>query len=179
MTSNVNPNLTPLLSPVHPSTSGFTHSVSYACGLGYIHFSFPPIVLNPHVEIPKAVSYYVQLQVISQSLGTLHSDQNGLLQLSAKAHCQPVCPCARPVIGWPGVCDEGSASSEDVCCPSCKKRTKEMEKGGYHSVATEICEDFSQMQVKNTEKPSANEGNADIMDSNGDILLYFIHMCVL
>lgn len=62
----------------------------------------------------------MQLQVISQSLGTLHSDQNGFLQLRAEAHCQPVCPRARPVIGWPGVCDEGSASAEDVSCPSCR-----------------------------------------------------------
>lgn len=66
------------------------------------------------------MTYYVQLQVVSQSLGALHPDQNSFLQLRAEAHCQPVCPSARPVIGWPGICDEGSSSPEDVCCPSCK-----------------------------------------------------------
>lgn len=76
------------------------------------------------------VTYYVQLQVISQSFSTLYPDQNSLLQLRAEAHCQPVCPCARPVIGWPGICDEGSASPEDVGCPSCKTQRKE--NGGYH-----------------------------------------------
>lgn len=72
----------------------------------------------------KAVSYYVQLQIISESLGALHPDQNGFLQLCAEAHCQPVCPCTRPVIGWPGVRDEGSASPEDVSCPSCWEKEK-------------------------------------------------------
>lgn len=71
----------------------------------------------------------MQLQIISQSLGTLYSDQNGLPQLSAEAHCQPVCPCARPVIGWPGICDEGSASPEDVSCPSCKTHKEEGKMG--------------------------------------------------
>lgn len=66
------------------------------------------------------MSYYVQLQVVAQSLGALHPDQNSFLQLRAEAHCQPVCPSARPVIGWPGICDEGSSSPEDVCRPSCK-----------------------------------------------------------
>lgn len=66
------------------------------------------------------MSYYVQLQVVAQSLGALHPDQNCLLQLRAEAHRQPVCPSARPVVGRPGVRDEGSASAEDVCCPSCK-----------------------------------------------------------
>lgn len=82
---------------------------------------FPiPLTISSPIKYPSTVSYYVQLQVISQSPGTLHPDQNSLLQLCAEAHCQPVCPCARPVIGWPGICDEGSASPEDVCCPSCK-----------------------------------------------------------
>lgn len=67
-------------------------------------------------------SYYVQLQIVAQSFRTLHPDQNGLLQLRAEAHCQPVCPRARPVIGWPGVRDEGSSSPEDVSCPSCKTK---------------------------------------------------------
>lgn len=78
----------------------------------------------------RCLSYYVQLQVVSQSLGALYPDQNGFLQLRAEAHCQPVCPRARPVIGWPGVCDEGSASSKDVRCPSCEiqKKRKKREK---------------------------------------------------
>lgn len=76
--------------------------------------------------LPMVVTYYVQLQIIAQSFGTLHPDQNGFLQLCAEAHCQPVCPCARPVIGWPGVCDEGSASPEDVCCPSCKTQRENL-----------------------------------------------------
>lgn len=77
------------------------------------------------LDTPKVISYYVQLQVVSESLGALHPDQNGFLQLRAEAHCQPVCPCARPVIGRPGVCDEGSASPEDVSCPSCKTQRED------------------------------------------------------
>ena len=78
--------------------------------------------LQCHLAYKKIIkkSYYVQLQVVPQSLGALHPDQDGLLQLRAEAHCQPVCPCARPVIGGPGICDEGSSSPEDVSCPSCK-----------------------------------------------------------
>lgn len=66
----------------------------------------------------------MKLQIVAQSFRTLHPDQNCLLQLCAEAHCQPVCPCARPVIGWPGVRDEGSSSPEDVSCPSCKTQRK-------------------------------------------------------
>lgn len=86
-------------------------------------------IISSPLNIPEAESYYVQLQVISQSLGALYPDQNCLLQLRAEAHCQPVCPCARPVIGWPGICDEGSASPEDVSCPSCKTHKEHGRRG--------------------------------------------------
>lgn len=88
---------------------------------------FPPPTPHPcplisPLAVPQVVTYYVQLQVVSQSLGTLHPEQHGLLELRAEAHRQPVCPRARPVVGGPGVRDEGSSSPEDVGCPSCGQK---------------------------------------------------------
>lgn len=92
----------------------------------------------------------MQLQIISQSLGTLHPDQNGFLQLRAEAHCQPVCPCARPVIGWPGICDEGSASPEDVSCPSCKTQIEDGHMGVIIELHNNKRKMYPQTQIQNT-----------------------------
>ena len=69
----------------------------------------------------------MNLQVVSQSLRALHPDQHSVLELRAEAHGQPVCPGARPVVGRPGVRDEGSSPAEDVRRPS-YRGTREGEK---------------------------------------------------
>lgn len=74
--------------------------------------------VSPTPSVPRHGSYYVKLHIVSETLGALHPHQNGLLQLSAEAHSQPVCPRARTVIRGPRVRDEGSSTAEDVGSPS-------------------------------------------------------------
>ena len=64
------------------------------------------------------MSYYVQLQVVSQSVGALHANQNGVLLLGAEPHGEPVSPGAGAVVGRPGVRDEGPSFPKYVRGPS-------------------------------------------------------------
>lgn len=58
--------------------------------------------------------------VVSQARGAVDTDQDAVLDGGAEAHRQPVCPCARPLVVGPCVCDQTSSFTEDVCGASCR-----------------------------------------------------------
>lgn len=53
--------------------------------------------------------------VVSQTRGAVDTDQDAVLDSGAEAHCQPVRPRARPLVVGPGVCDQTSSFTKDVC----------------------------------------------------------------
>lgn len=72
-------------------------------------------------------AYNVQLQVVSEAGGAVHSHQHSAPLVRAEAHGQAVHPRARPVIGGPRVGDERSPLPKDVCGPGCKEKERERE----------------------------------------------------
>lgn len=73
-------------------------------------------------------TYDVEHNVVTQTWGTVDADEDAVLDGSAKAHCQPVCPCARPLIIRPCVCDQTPSFTKDVGGSSCEN-TKSRKKG--------------------------------------------------
>lgn len=71
--------------------------------------------------------YYVQLKIVSEPMGALHSHQDGVLLLRAEAHGQSVGSGAGTLIGGPGECDESSALPEDIRGPGWEQRWRESE----------------------------------------------------
>lgn len=87
---------------------------------------FPPAEQHGATKKPCDCStHYVQLQIVSEPMGALHSHQDGVLLLSAEAHGQPVGSGAGPLIGRPGERDERPPLSEDVSGPSWRRRHSE------------------------------------------------------
>lgn len=69
--------------------------------------------------------YYVQLKIVSEPMGALHSHQDGILLLRAEAHGQPVGSGARPLVGGPGERDESPPFPKDVRGPSWERKRKD------------------------------------------------------
>lgn len=69
--------------------------------------------------------YNVQLQVVPEAGGAVHSNQHSAPLVGAEAHSQAVHPRAGPVIGGPCVGDERSPLPKDVCGPSCREKETE------------------------------------------------------
>lgn len=61
--------------------------------------------------------------VVPQAWGTVDAYEDGVLDGGAKAHCQPVCPCARPLVVGPCVGDQPSSFAIDIGGASCCKWT--------------------------------------------------------
>jgi hypothetical protein len=72
--------------------------------------------------------YNVQLQVVPEAGGTVHSHQHSAPLVCAEAYGQAVHPCTGPVIGRPCIGDERSPLPEDVCGPSCREKKTERKK---------------------------------------------------
>lgn len=59
--------------------------------------------------------------VVAQARRAVDADQDAVLDGGAKANCQPVCPCAWPLVIWPRVRDQSAAFAKDVCGARCRK----------------------------------------------------------
>lgn len=59
-------------------------------------------------------AYYLQLQVVSQAGRAVHSQQDGMFLLGAKAQGQPVSSGAGTLIGRPGVDHHPAVPAKDV-----------------------------------------------------------------
>lgn len=64
-------------------------------------------------------TYDVEHDVVAQTRGAVDANQDAILDGRAKAHRQPVRPCARPLVVGPRVCDQTSAFSKDIGGASC------------------------------------------------------------
>lgn len=71
---------------------------------------------------PSPGPYNVQLQVVPEAGGTVHSYQHSAPLVGAEAYGQAVHPRAGPVIGRPRIGDERSPLPKDVCGPSCGEK---------------------------------------------------------
>lgn len=65
-------------------------------------------------------TYKVEHDVVTQTWGAIDADEDPVLDGGAKAHGQPVRPCARPLVVGPRVCDQTSSFAEDVGGASCR-----------------------------------------------------------
>ncbi len=64
-------------------------------------------------------TYDVEHDVVTQAWGAVDADEDAVFDGSAKAHRQPVCPCAWPLIIGPRVCDQTPSFTKDICGASC------------------------------------------------------------
>lgn len=71
------------------------------------------------------LTHNLKLQVVSQTRGAVHPNQDCILLLGAEADSQPVCSCAWSVIGWPCVHNKPSITSEYVCGSRCIKKERQ------------------------------------------------------
>lgn len=71
-------------------------------------------------------TYDVEHDVVTQAWGTVDADEDAIHDGSAKAHCQPVRPCAWSLIIGPRVCDQTSPFTEDVSGASWKRKREEI-----------------------------------------------------
>lgn len=67
----------------------------------------------------------MQLQVVPEAGGAVHSHQHSTPLVGAEAYGQAVHPRAGSVIGGPCVGDECSPFPKDVCGPSCREKRME------------------------------------------------------
>lgn len=67
----------------------------------------------------------MQHQIVPQTRGAVNPDQDAVFQGGAETNGQPVCPGARPLVGWPVEQNEASSFAKDVRGPSW---AEEMEK---------------------------------------------------
>lgn len=67
--------------------------------------------------------------VVAQTRGAVDADQDAVLDGGAEAHCQPVRPCARPLVVGPRVRDQTPSFAEDVGGASCENTRGEGKKG--------------------------------------------------
>lgn len=70
-------------------------------------------------------TYNVEHDVVTQTWGTVDADEDAVLDGGAKAHCQPVCPRARPLVIGPRVRDQTPSFTKDVGGASCEDRGSE------------------------------------------------------
>lgn len=61
--------------------------------------------------------------VVTQTWGAVNADEDAVLDGRAKAHRQPVRPCARPLVVGPRVRDQTPSFTEDVGGASCENTT--------------------------------------------------------
>lgn len=64
-------------------------------------------------------TYDVQHDVVAETRGAVNADEDAVFDGGAEAHCQPVRPCARPLIIRPRVCDQTPSFTKDVCGARC------------------------------------------------------------
>lgn len=57
--------------------------------------------------------------VVTQTRGAVDADEDAVLDGGAEAHCQPVRPCARPLVIGPRVRDQTPSFTEDIRGASC------------------------------------------------------------
>lgn len=69
-------------------------------------------------------AYYLQLQVVSQAGRAVHSQQDGVFLLGAKAEGQPVGSGAGTLVRRPGVDHHPTVPAKDVGGASCCKEEK-------------------------------------------------------
>lgn len=69
-------------------------------------------------------THYLQLEVVSETRGAVHSDQHCVLLLGAEAYGQAVRPRARPVVGWPGVHNQPAITTKNVRSSRCRERER-------------------------------------------------------
>ena len=62
----------------------------------------------------------MKLEEVSEPVGALHADQNGVLLQRAEAHGQAVGARAGPLVGSPGVGDEGACFTKDIRGSRCR-----------------------------------------------------------
>ena len=62
----------------------------------------------------------MKLEEVSEPVGALHTDQDGVLLQRTEAHGQAVGPRTRPLVGSPGVGDEGASFTKDIRGSSCR-----------------------------------------------------------
>lgn len=75
--------------------------------------------LNAGIGKHKINTYDVEHDVVAQTRGAVDADQDAVFDGGAEAHCQPVRPCARPLIIGPRVCDQTPSFTKDICGASC------------------------------------------------------------
>lgn len=68
------------------------------------------------------ITYDVKHDVVTQAGGAINADQNAIFDGGAEAHRQPVCPCARPLVIGPGVCDQPTSFTKDVRGARCGEK---------------------------------------------------------
>lgn len=66
----------------------------------------------------------MKLEEVTKSWSTVNAYKDAILHSGAEAHSQAVRACAGSVIRWPGVEDEATALSKDVCGTSYKGKEK-------------------------------------------------------
>lgn len=66
-------------------------------------------------------TYDVKHYVVAQAWRAVDADQDAVLDGGAKANCQPVCPCAWPLVIGPRVRDQSASFAKDVRGARCEK----------------------------------------------------------
>lgn len=68
------------------------------------------------------ITYDVEHDVVTQAGGAVNADKNAVFDGGAETHCQPVRPCARPLVIGPGVCDQPPSFTKDVGGARCGEK---------------------------------------------------------
>lgn len=76
--------------------------------------------------------------VVTQTWGAVDADEDAVFDGSAKAHCQPVRPCARSFIIGPRVCDQTPSFTKDVGGASWENTTSKRKREAIRFVVGEI-----------------------------------------
>lgn len=75
-------------------------------------------------------TYNVEHDVVTQTWGAVDADEDAVFDGGAKAHRQPVRPCAWPLIIGPCVCDQTPSFTKYIGGASCgNTRSKKKKKG--------------------------------------------------
>lgn len=64
-------------------------------------------------------TYDVEHDVVTQTWSAVDADEDAVFDGCTKAHCQPVRPCAWPLIIGPRVCDQTPSFTKDIGGASC------------------------------------------------------------
>lgn len=69
-------------------------------------------------------THNVEHDVVPQTRGAVDADEDAVLDGRTEAHCQPVRPCAGPLVIRPRVCDQTPSFAKDVCGARCGNTSK-------------------------------------------------------